>query len=90
MVEEETGIFPPDVVEIWGGNSRGKMTLLATLKPDQPRKKDTPVLKAVVCPVKPQTVSYLKIIAKPVRALPDWHASKGNAGLLLVDEVFIN
>jgi uncharacterized membrane protein/mono/diheme cytochrome c family protein len=90
MVEEETGIFPPDVVEIWGGNSREKMTLLGTLKPEMPVKKATPILKAVVCSFKPQTVSFLKIIAKPVKELPVWHANKGKQGLLLVDEVFIN
>lgn len=90
MVEEETGIFPPSVVEIWGGNSREQMKLIATLKPDQPVKKATPMLKAVVCSFKPQTVSFLKIVAKPVAKLPEWHANKGNQGLLLVDEVFIN
>ncbi|AUD02639.1 c-type cytochrome domain-containing protein [Spirosoma pollinicola] len=90
MVEEETGIFPPSVVEIWGGNSREQMKLIATLKPEQPVKKATPILKAVVCSFKPQTVSFLKIVAKPVAKLPEWHANKGNQGLLLVDEVFIN
>lgn len=90
MVEEETGIFPPGVVEIWGGNTRQQMKLLATFKPEQPVKKMKPILKAVVCSFKPQTVSFLKIIAKPVKALPAWHPGKGNAGLLLVDEVFIN
>jgi uncharacterized membrane protein/mono/diheme cytochrome c family protein len=90
MVEEETGIFPPGVVEVWGGDSRGKMTLLGTLRPEQPVKKETPVLKAVTCSFNPQTVSFLKIVAKPVKALPNWHSGKGNPALLLVDEVFIN
>jgi hypothetical protein len=90
MVEEETGIFPPGTIEIWGGNSRDQLKLIATARPDQPVKKDTPTLKAVVCSFKPQTVSFLKIIAKPVNKLPNWHANKGNPGLLLVDEVFIN
>lgn len=90
MVEEETGIFPPGTVEVWGGNSREKMKLIATFKPDQPIKKSPPVLKAVKCTFNPQTVSFLKIIAKPVNQLPDWHANKGKQALLLVDEVFIN
>ena len=90
MVEEETGIFPPGVVEIWGGDSRDRMKLIATLRPDQPVKKSTPALKAVTCAFNPQTVSCLKIIAKPVSKLPDWHPNKGKSALLLVDEVFIN
>ncbi|GAB4011014.1 chitobiase/beta-hexosaminidase C-terminal domain-containing protein [Spirosoma migulaei] len=90
MVEEETGIFPPGTVEIWGGNSREHMKLIATFKPDQPIKKSPPTLKAVSCSFKPQTLSFLKIIARPVNPLPDWHANKGKQALLLVDEVFIN
>ncbi|QMW00787.1 c-type cytochrome domain-containing protein [Spirosoma foliorum] len=90
MVEEETSIFPPSVIEIWGGDKRDQMKLLGTLKPEQPTKKIPPVLKSVECRFKSQTVSFLKIIAKPVKQIPDWHPNKGNNALLLVDEVFIN
>ena len=89
MVEEETGIFPPGIVEIWGGNSRDQLKLLGTLKPTQPAKKETHELKAITVSFKPQTVSFLKIIAKPV-ALPDEKTGKTKPGLVLVDEVFIN
>ncbi|GAB2568749.1 c-type cytochrome domain-containing protein [Spirosoma areae] len=90
MVEEETGIFPPGIVEVWGGARRDQMKLLATLIPDQPIKKSPPVLKAVTCTMKPYLISCLKIIARPVKELPVWHANKGKPALLLVDEVFIN
>ncbi len=90
MVEEETGIFPPGIIEIWGGVSREKMKRIGTLSPDQPIKKSVPVLKTVTCAFAPQTVSFLKIIAKPVSQLPIWHPNKGKPALLLVDEVFIN
>lgn len=90
MVEPETGIFPPSVVEIWGGSRRDQLRLIAAIKPSQPTPKSSPELKAVVCPIKPQEIEFLKIIAQPVKKLPDWHPNKGNSGLLLVDEVFIN
>ncbi|GAB3640923.1 c-type cytochrome domain-containing protein [Spirosoma arcticum] len=90
MVEEETGIFPPGTVEIWGGTSRDQLKLIATLRPDQPLKKSAPALKAIMCSFTPQAVSCLKIIAKPVSQLPNWHPNKGKPALLLVDEVFIN
>ncbi|WP_420149442.1 c-type cytochrome domain-containing protein [Spirosoma sp.] len=90
MIEPETGIFPPAEIEIWGGNSRDQLKLITTTHPNLPAPKSDPVLKAVGCTFKPQTVSYLKIIAKPVSKLPEWHPSKGKQGLLLVDEVFIN
>ena len=90
MVEEETGIFPPGTVEIWGGADRQHMKLITILRPDQPIKKSPPVLKAITCRFAPQPISCLKIIAKPLGQLPLWHANKGKQGLLLVDEVFIN
>ncbi|SFC09889.1 FN3 associated domain-containing protein [Spirosoma endophyticum] len=90
MIEPETGIFPPEAIEIWGGNSRDQMKLIGTTKPSLPTKKSDPTLTEIECKFKPQTVSFLKIVAKPVVRLPEWHSNKGNRALLLVDEVFIN
>lgn len=90
MVEEETGIFPPELVEIWGGDTRNTLKLLGTIRPEMPVKKSTPALTTVTCTVKFQPVSCLKIIAKPLSKLPEWHANKGKGALLLVDEAFIN
>lgn len=89
MVEEETNVLPPAIVEIWGGSSRTQMKLLSTLKPAQPAKREFHELKAITCSFKPQTVSFLKIIAKPV-TLPDEKTGKTKPALVLVDEVFIN
>ncbi|ADB37012.1 c-type cytochrome domain-containing protein [Spirosoma linguale] len=90
MVEEETSIFPPGLVEVWGGPSRTQMKRLGTLKPDLPAKKSTHELKAITCTFPPHTISYLKIVAYPLKQIPEWHPNKGNTALLLVDEVFIN
>jgi uncharacterized membrane protein len=90
MVEPETGIFPPAVVEVWGGTSEAQLKRLGTYKPKGPGKDSKPALTAYETTFTPQTVRYLKIIARPVPELPDWHGSKGRKALLLVDEVFIN
>lgn len=90
MVEPETGIFPPSLIEVWGGPDDDHLKLLGTLKPPQPVKKSQPVLKAYACDFRPQPVSCLKIIARPLGKIPDWHDAKGKPALLLVDEVFVN
>ncbi|GAB4041322.1 c-type cytochrome domain-containing protein [Spirosoma jeollabukense] len=90
MIEPETGIFPPEAIEIWGGNSRDQMKLIGRTKPSLPTKKSDPNLAEIECTFKPHTVSFLKVVAKPVAKLPEWHSSKGKQALLLVDEVFIN
>lgn len=90
MIEEDTGIFPPESVEVWGGSSPDNLKLLIKFKATLPSKGDKPTLKTVEGKFKPQSVSYLKIIAKPLSKIPDWHRSKGNRALLLVDEMFLN
>lgn len=90
MVEEDSGIFPPALVEVWGGPDRNNLKLLTKFKAVMPEKGDKPSLKFIEGKFKTQTVSYLKIIAKPVNELPKWHRKAGNKALLLVDEMFIN
>ncbi|HKO82319.1 MAG TPA: chitobiase/beta-hexosaminidase C-terminal domain-containing protein, partial [Chitinophagaceae bacterium] len=83
MSEEVVGIFPPAVVEVWGGENEKQLKLLVKIKPSLAAKGDKPSLKVAEGQFKPQTVSCLKIIARPWR-------NKGNNYLLLVDEMFIN
>lgn len=90
MIEEDTGIFPPEKVEVWGGADRNSLKLLATFKAPLPAKGDTPTLKSVTGTFKPTSVKCLKIIAKPVASIPAWHRNKDKKALLLVDEMFIN
>ncbi|TDB61171.1 c-type cytochrome domain-containing protein [Arundinibacter roseus] len=90
MIEEDTGIFPPEWVEVWGGNDPEHVKLLMKLKPPMPAKGDSPTLKIAQGSCVPVSVKYLKIVARPLTAIPAWHRSKGNKALLLVDELFLN
>jgi uncharacterized membrane protein len=90
MIEEDTGIFPPEIVEVWGGDNASNLKLLTKFKAELPSKGDKPTLKTVEGKFKPQSVSYIKIVAKPLSKIPEWHRSKGGKALLLVDEMFLN
>jgi uncharacterized membrane protein len=90
MEEVETGIFPPEFVEIWGGTNPKQMKLLAKLKPAIPTQLRPHLLYAVTGQFKPTSITHLKIIAKPLQKIPEWHGSKGRVALLLVDEMFLN
>lgn len=83
MVEETTGIYPPGVVEVWGGESQDKLKLIATLSPPLPEKGQLPFLKLSETSFKPTRVACLKIIAKPYQL-------KERRFLLLIDEMFLN
>jgi len=90
LIEPETSIFPPSSIEIWGGTSPGKLELIARIKPALPKTYRKPFIELIDCTFKPQNISCLKIIAKPVMKMPDWHKSKDKPALLLIDEIFIN
>ncbi len=83
MVEEETGIYPPVLIEVWGGENEKQMKLLTTIKPVMPVKKEKASLKLAEGYFKPQEISCLRIIAKP-------HVKKKDRHLILVDEMLIN
>ena len=90
LIEPETIIFPPSSIEIWGGATKAQMRLITTINPIRPEKEGKPFIQLAECKFKTQKISYLKIIAKPLKKLPDWHKNKGQPALLLVDEILIN
>lgn len=90
LIEPETIIFPPSSIEIWGGATKAQMRLITTISPIRPEKEGKPFIQLAECKFKTQKISYLKIIAKPLKKLPDWHKNKGKPALLLVDEILIN
>lgn len=90
LIEPETIIFPPSSIEIWGGATKAQMRLITKINPIRPEKEGKPFIQLAECKFKTQKVSYLKIIAKPLKKLPEWHKNKGKPALLLVDEIFIN
>jgi hypothetical protein len=47
-------------------------------------------LYAIDVKFKPTNFKELKIIAKPLEKIPQWHGAKDKRALLLVDEIFLN
>jgi len=90
LIETETYIFPPESIEIWGGSTRNKLQLIAKVKPEQPTGYKKPYIQLNDFKLKPQTVTHLMIIAKPLSKPPSWHSRKAGKALLLVDEMLVN
>ncbi len=84
MVEEATGIYPPALVEIWGGESEEKVRLIARKVPALPVPKEDPSLQKMEISFPAQNVRYLKIVAKP------YQKEKERPKLVLIDEIFLN
>ncbi|SDM29335.1 Uncharacterized membrane protein [Daejeonella rubra] len=90
LISSNGSAFPPTSIQIYGGTDKNNLNLIATLNPEMPVKTSQQEIKTIYTSFKPQTVSHLKIIAKPLRKLPVWHQAKGKPALLLVDEVLVN
>lgn len=91
MEELATGIFPPESIEIWGKlNSNGKFKRIQTLKIPVPREMKPHELYAIDVKIKPTNFKELKIVARPLEKIPQWHGAKDKRALLLVDEIFLN
>ena len=83
-------IMPATAVEIWGGSNLGNLVLLKKLNPTQPSAIKFAYLFAYECAFEPRQLTMLKIVAKPVMKLPDWHPGKGDKGWVFIDELFLN
>jgi uncharacterized membrane protein len=91
MEELATGIFPPQSIEIWGkSSSAGKFTRVHVLKIPIPKELKPHELYAIPVKFKATSFKALKIIAKPLEKIPQWHGAKDKRALLLVDEIFLN
>jgi hypothetical protein len=95
IVDIGSFIFPPTRLEVWGGPDEHHLKQLGTLTPIQPdstagRKPIPAYLTDYRIEFPPQKISCLKVIADPVKKLPDWHPGKGQPGWVFFDELLVN
>ncbi len=83
-------IYPPERVEVWGGNDKTHLKLLQTIKPVAAIKGDIPSIFLEDCRFPAARVSYIKIIAISVKKSPKWGNSPNKPGWVFTDEVLLN
>ncbi|MDP2413565.1 c-type cytochrome domain-containing protein [Daejeonella sp.] len=90
IVNVNSSVFPPGRIEVYGGSDLNNLKLLNSYDPKMPAQEDPQQSNKYEVKFKPALVSYLKIIAKPVKKLPSWHPAKGKPAFILFDEILIN
>lgn len=83
-------IFPPTIVQVWGGMDKNKMKLLSHIAPKQPFKGDPNENMPIVCEFASTPLKYIKVVATPLAKLPSWHGAKGKKAWIFIDEVMVN
>jgi len=86
----ENNALLPQVVEVWGGRDPQHLKLLGTHRPVAAKLGDPPLIVTMEVQFKAQELSCIKLVAKTIRKLPEWHPGKGNPAVLFVDEIFVN
>lgn len=80
-------VMAPTSIELWGGNNENSMALIKKSIPEQDDNYGSNEVRAFSIPVKGQ-YRYYKVVAHPLKVLPDWHSGKGDKGWVFVDELF--
>lgn len=84
-------IFLPTEIQVWGGKDEQHLKLISKLITAPQKKGEPPVVQALVCKLnETEPLSCMKVVAKPIKKLPDWHPAKGKPSWVFVDEVFVN
>ncbi|MCC6290398.1 MAG: chitobiase/beta-hexosaminidase C-terminal domain-containing protein [Chitinophagaceae bacterium] len=83
-------LFPPEVVEVWGGADQKNLKLLGTIEPKPAQKGELSEHLQLQVAFPSTEVQCLKIIAKHLRTIPAWHGGKGQAGWIFVSEVVLD
>jgi len=82
------GIFAPQSVEVWGGEDKNKLAKLGGVVSVLPQEGSPSIKNIIKINFPPQSVRFLRLTAKNVKALPAWHPDKKNTKpSIFIDEV---
>ena len=88
LVNQGAWIFSPASIEILISSDGDNFTSVSVEKLDALTSSSSQV-KTIGTKISSQKVKFVKVIAKKIKALPDWHSSKGNDGWIFLDEVIV-
>ena len=84
----EKGAFPPEYMEVWGGEEKSKLQKLGTVRALLPEHKSPPSKDLMVLNISKASVRYVRVNIKISKKLPSWPSLEKNvkAGAF-IDEV---
>lgn len=88
-VDQRSRAAVPQRMEIWGGDSKEDLKLLSSkylrYQKEIHRDRTSHIEEFEVPNV---SYRYYKIVADPMKTLPEWHRHKGKGGAVFVDQIF--
>jgi hypothetical protein len=70
--------------------NKSQLNLLGQITPAMPVKNEPGTLVQQQVSFSPASMKCIKIVAKPIQVLPQWHGGKGKKGWVFMSEVVLN
>ncbi len=84
-------IFLPAKVQVWGGTDPRYLKIIGSLTTEPQKKTDKDLVQGLDCKLtEERAVTYIKIVAEPIKKSPAPNPKKVEPPWLFTDEVFIN
>ncbi len=84
-----SGVFLPSTVEFLASSDGKAFQSVATIKHEIPVKQSTEKI-TLSSKIQPMQARYIRVHAKNLGTIPDWHPAKGRKAWLFVDELLVN
>ncbi|MCB0633760.1 MAG: chitobiase/beta-hexosaminidase C-terminal domain-containing protein, partial [Lewinella sp.] len=81
-------IMAPEQVEVWAGNNPQQLRLVKSFRPEMPGDYLPNEVKGLDVHIPATADSCFKIVAQPIKKLPNWHQGKGDRAWIFFDEVY--
>lgn len=90
LEDQRSWIFFPKEIEIYvaGADKNFRLSKTRTLDPVQ--KNETPQVKSFTFSINKRNIQYIKVVAKNLGKLPEWHLGAGGDAWIFIDEIKIN
>lgn len=82
--------MPPAEMQVWGGDDKDHLKLLASYRPEQPTDYISTRIEGANLKIPESKFKCYKLVAKTLTKLPTFRKAPKEKGWLMVDEVFFN
>ena len=90
LQQVSAGIFLPNYVEVSVSSDGKNFGKLERITNNLSLKTQGPVIRKFSCEELNEKARYVKVHAKNIHTIPDWHQAKGERAWLFVDEILVN
>jgi len=89
LQNQPTWIFMPSVIEIYASDNGTDFKQVATVNNDVPQKQEGAIIKDFMAKNLKLNTRYIKVVARNIGKIPEWHLSAGNDAWVFADEIII-